>query len=487
MAISAVQLLFILCVLNHLMRDSVEALSAEAPKGARLVATATTAESTTSSTATMTTHPGSKGRVPKLIVFDLDNTLWTPELYTLRHLLRSGRDPVAGRDVRLYPGAETILDRFRQEKDVQLAVASRTKSGPWAHSLLGQFGIRNLFDYCEIFSGNKVAHFRNIREQSGIDYQDMLFFDDARDGKYGNCVPVAELGVLCCHCPNGLRTTELFDKALELYAEWDQSPNTIVEWDGSMTKETAPVQPILGSSYQGQVKVVYPDKGFGFIRYGKRGNKDVFFHFNQLEEGVFVEAGDTVGFSIGKDDRTGKTRANKVRLIGPDAPFQDQDTISMQAFSMNMPFAALLANGYKDLETRNGTMFTTYPEGSKFLLHVGRRIYPDENKHIDVMKSGGLDDGEIEKLKSLPSGFDRGMLVAIVEIGKTFETTVEERSDPVMQRRIGAYGEDSGMRATEIRRVQYLKRPVKLQAKGGIFSVEIPQDVLPDGWNSNLE
>ena len=33
--------------------------------------------------------------LPKLIVFDLDNTLWTPELYTLRHLAgyRDARPP----------------------------------------------------------------------------------------------------------------------------------------------------------------------------------------------------------------------------------------------------------------------------------------------------------------------------------------------------------------------------------------------------------
>jgi len=43
----------------------------------------------------------------------------------------------------------------------------------------------------------------------------------------------------------------------------------------------------------------------------------------------------------------------------------------MKVFSMNMPFAALLANGYKTLETRNGTKFTTYPEGTRMLLHVG--------------------------------------------------------------------------------------------------------------------
>jgi hypothetical protein len=149
---------------------------------------------------------------------------------------------------------------------------------------------------------------------------------------------------------------------------------------------------------------------------------------------------------------------------------------------MNLPFAALLANGYKILETRNGTMFTTYPEGTKMLLHVGQRIYPDGDRHIDIMKSGGLTDDEIKTLKSLPPGFAKGMAVAIVELGKTFETTLEQRCDPNFQRAVGAYGQDSGMRATEIRRVEYLKQWVKVSGQGGIFKVRVNKDVIPNGW-----
>ena len=147
-----------------------------------------------------------------------------------------------------------------------------------------------------------------------------------------------------------------------------------------------------------------------------------------------------------------------------------------------MPFAALLSNGYKTLETRNGTMFTPYPEGTKMLLHVGQRTYPDAMRHIDVMKSGGLDDDEIQALKSLPRGFTKGMAVAIVELGKTFETTLEQRCDPDFQRAVAAFGQDSGMRATEIKRVEYLKQGVKVSGQGGVFKTKIKKDLIPDGW-----
>ena len=128
-----------------------------------------------------------------------------------------------------------------------------------------------------------------------------------------------------------------------------------------------------------------------------------------------------------------------------------QNTIEMRCFSMNQPFAALLANCYKTLETRNGTMFAQYAEGTQLLLHIGQCIYPDGDKHIEVMKSGGLDDTDIEKLKSLPQGYGRGSIIAILELGKTYETTLEERCDPEFQRNVGAYGADSGRLVTEIK------------------------------------
>jgi hypothetical protein len=61
------------------------------------------------------------------------------------------------------------------------------------------------------------------------------------------------------------------------------------------------------------------------------------------------------------------------------------------------------------------------------------------------MWSGGLCAGKILALKSLPSGF--GMVVAIVELGDTYNTTLEERYKPKFQRSMGVFGSNSGRRA----------------------------------------
>lgn len=213
----------------------------------------------------------------------------------------------------------------------------------------------------------------------------------------------------------------------------------------------------------------------------------MFFHFSNLPDGTMVEQGDRLRFTIQNDPRNGKLRAANIGLIdsgdnrgSSKAPAK---SISMRAFSMNMPFAALLANGYKTLESRNGTMFQPYPEGTQMLLHVGHRLYPDGNRHLEIMRDQeGLPEEEIHRLKSLPAGFDKGTVVAILQIGKTYETTTQQRCEPAMQQKICAYGADSGRIVTEIAKVAYLKKPVSMAAQGGVFQVSIPSDVVPDGW-----
>jgi len=295
-------------------------------------------------------------------------------------------------------------------------------------------------------------------------------------------------GVLSVHCPGGLDDEVIFTRALKKFEEWDRAPNTIVEWDGSVTN-AATIASLgvssRGKREQGVVKMVNYEKQYGFIRYGDQRTRDLFFHFSKLPEGRVVEQGDKLSFVVDRDPRSGKNAAMNVEFVSASPATENGEsieTVTMRTFSMNLPFAALLANGYKTLETRNGTMFTPYPEGTLMLLHVGQRTYPDGNKHIEVMKSGGLSDEEIQRLKALPKGFGKGMVVAILEIGQTYETTVDERCDPEVQRKVAAFGEDSGRMVTEIKRIQYLKKPMKMSGQGGVFKVNIDPNLIPDGW-----
>lgn len=141
----------------------------------------------------------------QLIVFDLDFTLWdcgglwvdcTAPPYKKRNdcILDN-----SGRTMRLYSDIPEILDTI-DRMGIPMALASRTEQPQWARELLDLMGYRDRFEYEEIFPSSKVAHFANLHDQSGIDYNEMLFFDDEKR----NIIEVGELGVKCIEVTRGV-------------------------------------------------------------------------------------------------------------------------------------------------------------------------------------------------------------------------------------------------------------------------------------------
>lgn len=63
----------------------------------------------------------------------------------------------------------------------------------------------------------------------------------------------------------------------------------------------------------GTVKFYNGEKGYGFIA-PDQGGVDVFVHVTALPSGTSLKDGDKVSFEIGQDRRTGKSRAENVRV-----------------------------------------------------------------------------------------------------------------------------------------------------------------------------
>jgi len=462
-------------------------------------------------------------QLPAVIVFDLDNTLWTPELYTLRHLSgyqsASPPNPRPGIDVWLLDGAHAALHELASCKEWEctvIAAASRTNRGGWARALLAEIevdgrSLDSLIMHKEIYTGDKKAHFSTIRAKTGIDYDQMLFFDDAADGKYGNCASVAGLGVLSAHCPDGL-TNDVWRRALETYAALHAASEPkgkvlrVRRQGNPRSKEHRDVLPPKAGSVAAAtpqteqlVKVVkfLSDRDFGFVRVG---TSDVYFHRSALRPAsATLRVGSQVLVTLGRDSRA-RMECKSVQVVPNNAASTpDADTrrtagsaatpascgsknqagmVELPVFSMNMPFAGLVAHEHKTIESRNGTVF----KGRRgvHLLHVGRRTYPDGGKHKVIMAKHGASAEQIERLTSLPSGFARGQLVAVVDIGETTLSTESERAQPDVERACVAYAADSGRYLTAVRRAEWLLQPVgPVPGRPGVFSAQVPVDCLP--------
>ncbi|KAF8254054.1 magnesium-dependent phosphatase-1 [Wilcoxina mikolae CBS 423.85] len=160
------------------------------------------------------------GPLPKLIAFDLDYTLWPfwVDTHVTAPLKATGQyNKVHDRykDVwSFYPDVPSILYHLRS-KELKIAAASRTHTPELAREMLsllqleqGGRGI-DYFDEFEIYPGSKVAHFRSLQKKTGLEYSEMLFFDDeARNRNVEK-----ELGVQMILVPKGVNN-EVFDKGV---------------------------------------------------------------------------------------------------------------------------------------------------------------------------------------------------------------------------------------------------------------------------------
>ncbi|KAL3843791.1 hypothetical protein ACJIZ3_001194 [Penstemon smallii] len=129
--------------------------------------------------------------LPRLVVFDLDYTLWP--FYCE---CRSKRDMPS-----LYPNAKGIIYALK-DKGVDLAIASRSPTPDIANTFLQKLGIKSFFVAQEIFSSwtHKTDHFQKIKQKTGVPYNEMLFFDD----EDRNIEAVSKMGVTSILVGNGV-------------------------------------------------------------------------------------------------------------------------------------------------------------------------------------------------------------------------------------------------------------------------------------------
>lgn len=150
----------------------------------------------------------------KLVVFDLDFTLWDAGGLWCDHTTppfnktHKGVFDAEGRHIYLYPDVLGIIQTCR-DTDLPMALASRTSAPDWARQLIQLLGIEGVFVQEEIYPSSKVAHFNKLHQQLGIAYEDMVFFDD----EMRNIDEVGKLGVKAIYVPDGL-TWPLFEKGL---------------------------------------------------------------------------------------------------------------------------------------------------------------------------------------------------------------------------------------------------------------------------------
>uniref|UniRef100_A0A023FV19 Magnesium-dependent phosphatase 1 n=1 Tax=Amblyomma parvum TaxID=251391 RepID=A0A023FV19_AMBPA len=152
---------------------------------------------------------------PKLIVFDLDYTLWP--FYVDTHVSPPFKEEKGkivdrhGRKVDVYPDVPEMLQNLKSQ-NYQMGVASRTDDPDTARQLLTILDWNKYFPHQEIYPGRKVTHFNKFAQRTGFSYKQMLFFDD----EMRNITDVSKLGVTCVYVKDGM-SQEVIDEGLSRF------------------------------------------------------------------------------------------------------------------------------------------------------------------------------------------------------------------------------------------------------------------------------
>nr|XP_002130277.1 magnesium-dependent phosphatase 1-like [Ciona intestinalis] len=151
------------------------------------------------------------GPKPKLVVFDLDYTLWpfwVDTHFTPPFHKDSDGNVLDSRQAKilLYPDSKDILKQLNAD-GYTIAVASRTSCTAEANNLLEKFDLNKYISHKQIYPGCKKNHFSKFHATTGIKYEDMIFFDD----EYRNVSDVSEKGVTCIFVEHGINWKEIKD------------------------------------------------------------------------------------------------------------------------------------------------------------------------------------------------------------------------------------------------------------------------------------
>ncbi|CAH1971685.1 unnamed protein product [Acanthoscelides obtectus] len=152
----------------------------------------------------------------KLIVFDLDFTLWPywADCHIQSPYRIASNEKIidsAGNIVECYPDVPEVLADLHK-KGYILGVASRCPDREGCRQLLNLFGFNKYLKYIEIHDCHKFQHFEKIKKSSGVDFSEMMFFDDDKN----NIRDISSMGVVSILVREGI-TKQVVDDGIRQF------------------------------------------------------------------------------------------------------------------------------------------------------------------------------------------------------------------------------------------------------------------------------
>ncbi|KAM8965984.1 protein CXorf40A [Sarcophilus harrisii] len=147
--------------------------------------------------------------------------------------------------------------------------------------------------------------------------------------------------------------------------------------------------------------------------------------------------------------------------------------------SFRQPYAGLVLNGIKTLETRWRPLLASQ-QSCTIAIHIAQKDWEDESWRYILVERLGMTSTQIQTLLDEGEKFGRGVIAGLVDIGETLQCPGNLTPEKLMNLENKAVLIDLKQKyLTTLSNPRWLLKPIL--AKGGkdIFQVEIPKELIP--------
>ncbi|XP_043830269.1 protein EOLA1-like [Dromiciops gliroides] len=147
--------------------------------------------------------------------------------------------------------------------------------------------------------------------------------------------------------------------------------------------------------------------------------------------------------------------------------------------SFRQPYAGLVLNGVKTLETRWRPLLADQ-HGCTIAIHIAQKDWEDESWKYILVDRLGMTSTQIQALMDEGEKFGRGVIAGLVDIGETLQCPRNLAPEKMVDLENNAVLTDLRQKyLTTLSNPRWLLKPVL--AKGGkdIFQVKIPRELIP--------
>ncbi|KAG8553582.1 hypothetical protein GDO81_003473 [Engystomops pustulosus] len=147
--------------------------------------------------------------------------------------------------------------------------------------------------------------------------------------------------------------------------------------------------------------------------------------------------------------------------------------------SFRQPYAGLLLNGVKTVETRWRPLLADY-RNSTLAVHIAVRDWEQQDWRDIVQDRLGMSHVQVQQLLHEGEQFGRGVIAGLIDIGDTWqhtddvpvEETIELENKALLMGLQGKY-------LTHVSNARWLLQPIPARGGKDVWQVTIPEEVIP--------